>query len=355
MSQLPEEVVLTGWLTKKGASIKNWKNRFFVLTTDTLCYYEDEMCTQLRGEIPVNTISHIRVRSPPLRGWIFEVEVPHRVYVFQAPTSRDMENWSKQIYSLNGCIAPPLVPEIVQRGLIKQGLLNKLGAVHKKWRTRYFELINFPDYQLIYSLADESRAQRGVIDLSDVIAVNRDVDTETCFDVETPDRVFQLEAETRHEMLEWVRLLGCAIREYNLKGSSLDRLYLSESQMRTSACLLREPTEMRRAAATRRLLHQGWLLKKGAVVRVWRNRYFVLQMISTGNPIIRYYLFPDTSMPQGTIELSRMKRLQYVEGTRRLEIHLPNRVFELEASTELEAAEWVTKIHHAASEEQDEF
>lgn len=70
---------------------------------------------------------------------------------------------------------------------------------------------------------------------------------------------------------------------------------------------------------------------------------------------MRYYLFPDTSVPQGTIELSQMERLQYVEGTRRLQIHLPHRVFELEASSELEAAEWVTKIHHAAREEQDEF
>ena len=155
----------------------------------------------------VSDISHIRVRSPPLRGWIFEVEVPTRVYVFQAATSGEMENWTKMIYSLvgdhpftsaqvlrssemtpvtqNDCIVPPIVPEIVQRGLIKQGLLNKLvgaflsfrvrggperyltwrgqGEVHKKWRTRYFELINFPDYQLIYSLADESRLQRGVI------------------------------------------------------------------------------------------------------------------------------------------------------------------------------------------------
>ena len=48
-----EDILYAGWLTKRGASIKNWKKRFFCLTGETLRYYEDDTQSILKGEIGV--------------------------------------------------------------------------------------------------------------------------------------------------------------------------------------------------------------------------------------------------------------------------------------------------------------
>ena len=50
-----------------------------------------------------------------------------------------------------------------------------------------------------------------------------------------------------------------------------------------------------------------------------------------------------------------MKQLRVVDRTCRIEIALPNRLFELEAESEVEAHEWVTKIHFATKEKPDEY
>mmetsp|Transcript_25687 Transcript_25687/g.48181 ORF Transcript_25687/g.48181 Transcript_25687/m.48181 type:complete len:431 (+) Transcript_25687:179-1471(+) len=40
----------SGWLTKKGHFIKNWKKRFVVLTRESLCYYATSVMSDKRGE-----------------------------------------------------------------------------------------------------------------------------------------------------------------------------------------------------------------------------------------------------------------------------------------------------------------
>ena len=53
----------SGWLTKKGHQVKNWKRRWFVLKDATLSYYKSPKHTTPAGAIPVPDI--LRVVSDP--------------------------------------------------------------------------------------------------------------------------------------------------------------------------------------------------------------------------------------------------------------------------------------------------
>ena len=59
--------IKSGWLTKKGHFIRNWKKRFVVLTSESLAYYTDASLTNKRGEFSfVNQdLSKICVSSFP--------------------------------------------------------------------------------------------------------------------------------------------------------------------------------------------------------------------------------------------------------------------------------------------------
>ena len=45
-----------------------------------------------------------------------------------------------------------------------------------------------------------------------------------------------------------------------------------------------------------------------------------------------------------------IKSMRVVDNSCKLEIQLPSRLFELEAPSEIEAQEWLTKIHFATKE-----
>ena len=59
--------IKSGWLTKKGHIIKNWKKRYFILTNYNLSYYTDAILSKKKGEFlfPPNELVHISLSNFP--------------------------------------------------------------------------------------------------------------------------------------------------------------------------------------------------------------------------------------------------------------------------------------------------
>eukprot|EP00742_Colponemidia_sp_Colp-10_P003074 GILJ01003277.1.p1 GENE.GILJ01003277.1~~GILJ01003277.1.p1 ORF type:complete len:318 (+),score=60.57 GILJ01003277.1:42-956(+) len=98
-----------GWLMKRGARVKNWKKRFFVLT-DYVLYYLAHPETDLRpsGEIFLQGASVTRVldnRYGEQMRFAFEFNSANRVYPLNAVNEEDMTDW---IAKLNTTLSGPI-------------------------------------------------------------------------------------------------------------------------------------------------------------------------------------------------------------------------------------------------------
>ena len=51
------EVLMQGYITKKGHMVKSTKNRWFVLKPNLLSYYTNRACSDKKGEIAINNIT----------------------------------------------------------------------------------------------------------------------------------------------------------------------------------------------------------------------------------------------------------------------------------------------------------
>lgn len=59
-----DTVVLSGWMTKRGAKRKTWLRRFFVITTSGhLCYYPDESCSEEKNRLELGPMCSILERA----------------------------------------------------------------------------------------------------------------------------------------------------------------------------------------------------------------------------------------------------------------------------------------------------
>lgn len=66
MSEVPERVLLKGWIDRKGGSLMNpWTKRFVVLTTCKVEVYKDDHCNGLKTRIIIDNTARIVVLSAP--------------------------------------------------------------------------------------------------------------------------------------------------------------------------------------------------------------------------------------------------------------------------------------------------
>lgn len=178
----------------------------------------------------------------------------------------------------------------------------------------------FPVEQIIYSTADEAKQQKGSIglflypkniyeisksepfflELRSILNVVPDEDEETIFYVETGNRNYKLQAETTHDMLDWIQIITAATRDAVCQAEPVEKMQLREANRKSR----RAETDVKFKKdmfKSMRVMKQGWLQKKGILVRAWRWRYFVLQMENVGHPQLKYYLCPDTTVSRGSI------------------------------------------------------
>eukprot|EP00029_Vermamoeba_vermiformis_P006300 TRINITY_DN2431_c0_g1_i1.p1 TRINITY_DN2431_c0_g1~~TRINITY_DN2431_c0_g1_i1.p1 ORF type:complete len:655 (+),score=165.37 TRINITY_DN2431_c0_g1_i1:48-2012(+) len=90
----------SGYLTKRGDTVKSWKKRWFVLKDNRLAYYAKKEDQQPKGSIPLGGTdvkvsteeTAQRVKGCPSPA-MFEIATPGRVFYIEAESTEDMEKW----------------------------------------------------------------------------------------------------------------------------------------------------------------------------------------------------------------------------------------------------------------------
>eukprot|EP01087_Luapelamoeba_hula_P013609 TRINITY_DN3887_c0_g1_i3.p1 TRINITY_DN3887_c0_g1~~TRINITY_DN3887_c0_g1_i3.p1 ORF type:complete len:1813 (-),score=213.61 TRINITY_DN3887_c0_g1_i3:933-6371(-) len=132
---------LAGWLTKQGGTRKNWKRRWFVLTSDAVQYYNVDTDKIPIAEILLTDVfAAAPVGKAIRRNHGFAVYTRNRTFMICASTDDDMVRWVEAIKrsifeqrhkkQLEGASESPLA-KAMPVGTIKVHTLGTMG--HKRW------------------------------------------------------------------------------------------------------------------------------------------------------------------------------------------------------------------------------
>jgi serine/threonine protein kinase len=98
-----------GYISKKGAKVKNWKKRYLVIETDKLSYFEDESMKSKKGEILHKNIKKVQQLEEYGKGktkkkYIFSIEThsdkSDRTYFIQATDESSRRGWIEAVQAL---------------------------------------------------------------------------------------------------------------------------------------------------------------------------------------------------------------------------------------------------------------
>jgi len=133
--QIHGKVLHEGFMTKRGAKIKSWKRRYFILRdTKILDYYEDDSQKKLLGKIELMKIRLISrgTRKEFGKDYIMLVSTKPRNWVFSCNDESDLENWIGHLERA--------VPGAKRLITTKEGGLFILDGTTTNWVSRYFAL-----------------------------------------------------------------------------------------------------------------------------------------------------------------------------------------------------------------------
>jgi hypothetical protein len=85
-----------GKLTKKGAVVTNWKERWFVLSENQLTYAKKKGDNIIRS-IPLAKVGDCRIDEKKRKDFLFHVITKERTFECKAKTQKEMEEWVDKI------------------------------------------------------------------------------------------------------------------------------------------------------------------------------------------------------------------------------------------------------------------
>eukprot|EP01136_Pigoraptor_vietnamica_P000548 Opistho-1_new@25983 len=100
---------------------------------------------------------------------------------------------------------------------------------------------------LFYYRNDKEKELMGVIDLAECTRIVEHKDAKAgafCFDLCTPDRVYELAADTDAERKEWVQILGLVARNANHHRERHDQMSLSAHSEAAAVATSQDSTTM---------------------------------------------------------------------------------------------------------------
>ncbi|KAH9094702.1 hypothetical protein LEN26_018106 [Aphanomyces euteiches] len=232
-------IINSGYLTKRGHVVTNWKTRFFVLRPGgRLSYYADEGMKKKLGEVHLEKVSPW---SGEANGFMFYTTKQIAYYVY-ASSNSDRKRWLEALSEFY------VEPEAVDC----EGYLTKRGHLVPSYRLRYFVLSG----STIKYFADETAYRSGASALAEMEVKGGgrwDGESTGLFVKTSTGNTLFLCAENVPELQKWLeaiaKIMGVAERPPPI------------------ACA-------------------GWLTKQGHKRKSWKKRYFVLR----GNTIS---YFPD--------------------------------------------------------------
>eukprot|EP01102_Stenamoeba_stenopodia_P014553 TRINITY_DN4843_c0_g1_i1.p1 TRINITY_DN4843_c0_g1~~TRINITY_DN4843_c0_g1_i1.p1 ORF type:complete len:271 (+),score=60.37 TRINITY_DN4843_c0_g1_i1:262-1074(+) len=194
--------VKSGFLKKLGgAPLKSvWQRRWFVLYEDRLNYFKSSNSEKLKGSIKMKDCS---VRETDQffgnssDNFSFALVTPERTYFILARCREEYDEWRYAITAQ---------ADKASNNTRVTGYLTKLGKIRKNWKKRWFVL---EGWNLKYYTSEKETKPKGIIPLEDCF-IKRSFDGEAgkfCFQIRTQSRAWLLCAETKEDMLRWVKAL----------------------------------------------------------------------------------------------------------------------------------------------------
>lgn len=87
------DVVLQGWLDKKGRIMKTWRRRWVVLRSSKLEYFVDQDCTRKKGELILTPDTRVLSRDGRRHHHKFSIWTRDRLLHCSAYNTDDREDW----------------------------------------------------------------------------------------------------------------------------------------------------------------------------------------------------------------------------------------------------------------------
>ncbi|RQM25714.1 hypothetical protein B5M09_004306 [Aphanomyces astaci] len=245
-SSAPSGILASGYLTKRGHVVTNWKTRFFVLRAGgRLSYYADEGMKKKLGEVHLEKVSPW---SGEANGFMFYTNKQIAYYVY-ASTNSERRRWLDALSDFyvepdavdcEGCASPcHLVPS---------------------YRMRYFVLCG----STIKYYADETAYRSGASALAEMEVRSGgrwDGESTGLFLKTSTGSTLFVCAENVPELQKWLEALARVA---------------TDKPMQPIACA-------------------GWLTKQGHKRKSWKKRYFVLR----GNTLAYYTDFDASNLRHG--------------------------------------------------------
>jgi len=91
------------------------------------------------------------------------------------------------------------------------------------------------------------------------------------------------------------------------------------------------------------IIKQGWMMKKGDIVKSWKKRYFVLKT----NQTLNYYESDNAVMVKGTCQLNKVKSVKK-KSTQSFEVQTPKRKWCFACKDTATRDDWVSKVKQVA-------
>lgn len=100
MAAFEDDVILSGVMLKKGHIVKNWKERFVVLSSNSLEYFEDSTKRVRKGEVPITDATEVEGRVGSSHEFKFTIRTGPKNLTMAATSAEMREQWTQAVRRL---------------------------------------------------------------------------------------------------------------------------------------------------------------------------------------------------------------------------------------------------------------
>lgn len=233
------EVLMEGWLAKRGKINKDYKRRYFVLTPHNLTYFTGdprERDSDIKGKIELFMVSSCKPGPVQTGEQIgeFEIITPFRTYNLQVEGRRAakreaLKDWVSSIADAAAEEASSL--DIVGNSVhhIRSGYMKKRGVFNTLFKRRYFVLTESALYYFNGDPSDPQKSLKGKIRLTKITKIEG---SKKGLDIHTKYRVFHIKAKDEADQVAWVQSLRESADKAKEKAQNSKRVSEIEDEVR---------------------------------------------------------------------------------------------------------------------------
>ncbi|XP_032222070.2 pleckstrin homology domain-containing family A member 1 isoform X2 [Nematostella vectensis] len=345
---------------------EDWKNKLFILDeeqcllryfhhTYVYCPPNEKLWNMPEGEIKLRFITKIEERPySPENGYCFEIQMfDAKKYFLKSEKEKEMQEW---VTNLRRVAVDPTRRQ--QKGSISKQIDNPPPEDPQPIPTDTEEVTNGKDKPMEH-ISYETKIVGGVVIRKPVVMVDptrrqQKGSISKQIDNPPPEDPQPIPTDTEEVTNGKDKPMEHISYETNIVGGVVIRkpvVMKADSDTESQASLDSQGSSFSESVAGTRgikVIKDGYLVKKGAVVKNWKKRYFKLDLVK-----FSYYekdtdRDPIRTIP--TVDISEARVSKIVDGGTKehmFEVVTPHRTFYLQAYTDADMQSWIKALHSA--------